>query len=88
MKLTVKNKHPGFDIDDDDWVVKHGHGPKERTLYQTSDGKFFLRYADEVEVEAISELEARQLVSAWEFIDELVGAFRTGTPPNIEKYLG
>ena len=88
MKLTVKNKHPGFDIDDDDWIVKQGRGRKQRTLYQTSDGKFFLRYADEVEVEAISELEARQLVSAWEFIDELVSAFRTGTPPNIKKYLG
>ena len=88
MKLTVKNKPLGFDIDDDDWIVKHGRGRKQRTIYRTSSGKFFLRYADEVEVEAISELEARQLVSAWEFIDELVSAFRTGTPPNIEKYPG
>jgi hypothetical protein len=85
---SVKNKHSGFEIDDNDWVVKHGCGRKQRTLYQTSDGNFFLRYADEVEVEPISELEARQLVSAWEFIDELVSAFRTGTPPNIKKYLG
>jgi hypothetical protein len=61
---STKNRRPSFDISTSDWVIKFTLGQKRCTLYQTSDGKFFLHYPDEGRVEAIFELEVRRLISA------------------------